>query len=64
VIKIIGLDPDEWYLRQAAFRALQGAPVTLPPEDGPSNVHSIALARTNRAIAQMRRGRVPPERPL
>jgi hypothetical protein len=57
-------DPAEaWYLQQAALRALRGETVTLPPDE-PSNVHSIALARTQRAISQMRRGRVPPERPL
>jgi hypothetical protein len=45
----------EWYMRQAALRALRGETVTLPPDDEPSNIHSIALARTNRAIAQMMR---------
>jgi hypothetical protein len=30
----------------------------------PSNIHSIELARTNRAIEQMRRSRATPERPL
>jgi hypothetical protein len=64
MIKITYADPDEWFLRQAAFRALRGETVTLPPDDTPSNVHSLNLARTNRAIAQMRRGRLPPERPL
>jgi hypothetical protein len=56
-------DQDEWFLRQAALRALRGECITLPPDE-PSNVHSLELARTNRAISQMRRGRVPPERPL
>jgi hypothetical protein len=53
------VDPTpDWYLRRAAFLALQGVTITLPPDDeGASNVHSIELARTNRAIAQMRRGR-------
>jgi hypothetical protein len=49
-------NPDEWYLRQAALRALRGETVTLPPDE-PSNVHSIALARTQRAVSQMLRGR-------
>jgi hypothetical protein len=58
------LDPNEWYLRQMAFRALQGLPATLPLDpDEPSNVHSMALARTERAI-QMLRNRAPRERPL
>ena len=30
-------------------------PVTPPPDDTPPNVHSLDLARTNRAIALMRR---------
>jgi hypothetical protein len=53
---IKALDQEEWFLRQAALRALRGETVTLPPDE-PSNVHSIALARTNRAIRLMRLGR-------
>jgi hypothetical protein len=55
-------DPAEArYLQQAALRALRGETVPLPPDDEPSNVHSIALARTNRAIRLMRgRGSTEP----
>jgi len=50
----IAIDPPpDWYIRQVALRALRGETVT-PPPDEPSNVHSIALARTNRAIRLMR----------
>jgi hypothetical protein len=44
------VDPTpDWYLRRAAYLALQGVQVTLPPDDTPPNVHSLNLARTNRA---------------
>jgi hypothetical protein len=49
------VDPTpDWYLRRAAYLALQGVTIT-PPPDEPTNICSIELARTNRAIAQMRR---------
>jgi hypothetical protein len=58
------VDPTpDWYLRRAAVLALQGVVVTPPPDDTPPNVHSLDLARTNRAIAQMRRGRFGPTEP-
>jgi hypothetical protein len=42
-----------------------GYPVLTPaPEPEPSNVVSIAAARTRRATAQMLRARAPRERPL
>jgi hypothetical protein len=60
------LDPNEWYLRQMAFRVLQGLPTALPfdPEPEPGNVVSIAAARTRRATAQIMHGRATRERPL
>jgi|HubBroStandDraft_6_1064221.scaffolds.fasta_scaffold2358434_2 hypothetical protein len=60
------LDRDEWYLRQAAIRALlRGEPaLPLDPESEPSNVHSIEAARTRRATTLMMRGRAMRERPL
>jgi hypothetical protein len=62
MITITYSDPDEGYLRQAALRALRGETIKLPPDE-PSNVHSIELARTNRAIAQMRSGCFGPTEP-
>jgi hypothetical protein len=62
MITITYADPDEGFLQQAALRALRGETITLPPDE-PSNIHSIELARTNRAIAQMRRGRFGPTEP-
>jgi hypothetical protein len=56
-------DEQTWYLQQCALRALRGDTVELPPDDPDSNVHSIELARTKRAIAMMR-GRATRERPL
>jgi hypothetical protein len=56
MIKITYADPDECFLRQAALRALRGETVTLPPDE-PSNLHSLALARTQRAIRLLRLGR-------
>jgi hypothetical protein len=43
----------EWYLRKVAYRALQGLPIALPPDE-PGNIVSIELARTQRAIALLR----------
>jgi hypothetical protein len=52
------VDPTpDWYLRRAAVLALQGVVVTPPPDDTPPNVHSLALARTQRAIRALRGGR-------
>ena len=55
-----------WYLHHCARMALQGVSVALPivPEAEPSNVHSIAAARTLRATAQVMRGPEVRERPL
>jgi hypothetical protein len=51
--------PPDWYMRVITLRAMQGLSIALPtePEAEPANVHSIALARTKRAIAQMMRRR-------
>jgi len=57
------------FWRDAVERISTGRPtafveyVEAHPEP-PSNIHSIELARTNRAIAQMRRARATPQRPL
>jgi hypothetical protein len=56
-------DPlPDWYLRRVAYRALQGLPLALPPDE-PGNVHSIEAARTWRAVRMMRDA-VIKERPL
>jgi hypothetical protein len=58
-----------WFWRDAMERMSAGRDtafveyVMAHPEPE-TNVYSIELARTNRAIAQMRRARATPERPL
>jgi hypothetical protein len=49
--------PPDWYMRVIMLRLMQGLSIALPtePETEPANVHSIALARTKQAIAQMTR---------
>jgi hypothetical protein len=51
--------PPNWYLHAAALKILRGESVELPiaPEAEPANVHSIAAARTRRAIREMVRRR-------
>jgi hypothetical protein len=57
------VDPTpDWYLCRDAFLAFQGVIIMLPPDE-PSNVHSIELARTNRAIRLMRSGNFGPTEP-
>jgi hypothetical protein len=50
--------PD-WYLRYCVRLALQGLNPSLPivPEAEPSNIHSIAAARTRRATREILRRR-------
>ena len=53
-----------WYHQRWMLRALQGLPVALPQLDHePSNIHSIELARTQRAIRMMREATIK-QRPL
>ncbi len=55
-------DEQTWYLQQCALRAFRGDVVVLPPDE-PSNIHSIELARTQRAIRLMREANIK-QRPL
>jgi hypothetical protein len=53
--------PPDFYIRAVALRLLQGLPAALPIEPEPSNVVSIAAARTRKATAQLLRGPWPSE---
>jgi hypothetical protein len=63
------MSDEAWYLQQVMMRVVRGEAPSLVEHamanpEPVSNVHSIALARTLRAIEQLRRGRATPERPL
>jgi hypothetical protein len=55
-VSSIELLPD-WYLRRCQLMIAQGLDPSLPiePEPEPSNVHSIAAARTRKCIEICRR---------